>query len=217
YACDGGVRVVTLAGDEDSLVIGADEAETVTFGLAEFVAAEEMRRTRGDWWAPDGTALLVGRGGEAPVQPGPMADPANPGRVPVTVACPAAGTANADVSLLLARLDGGTVRLEWDRAAFPYLVTVNWEGTDPLIVVQTRDQHRMRLLSADPARGTVAVLREDSDEHWLDIVPGVPARTGDGRIVWTADADGAKRLLVAAPAQLAEAAPGTPPETPVRA
>ena len=100
-----------------------------------------------------------------------------------------AGTANADVSLLLVRLDGGTVRLEWDRAAFPYLVTVNWDGTDPLIVVQTRDQHRMRLLSADPARGTVAVLREDSDEHWLDIVPGVPAQTGDGRIVWTADAD----------------------------
>src|SRR5215467_10384419 len=37
YACDGGVRVVTLAEDEDSLLIEADEAETVTFGLAEFV------------------------------------------------------------------------------------------------------------------------------------------------------------------------------------
>jgi dipeptidyl-peptidase-4 len=35
--------------------------------------------------------------------------------------------------------------------------------------------------------------------------------------VWTADADGAKRLLVAAPAQLAEAAPVTPPELQVRA
>jgi dipeptidyl-peptidase-4 len=217
YACDGGVRVVTLDGDEDSLLIGPDGADGATFGLAEFVAAEEMGRTRGYWWAPDGTALLVARVDETQVQRWHIADPANPGRTPGEVAYPAAGTANADVSLLLAGLDGGTVRLEWDRAGFPYLVTVNWDGTDPLIVVQARDQHRMRLLSADPARGTVAVLREDSDEHWLDIVPGVPAQTGDGRIVWTADADGAKRLLVAAPGQLAEAAPVTPPDLQVRA
>jgi dipeptidyl-peptidase 4 len=219
YACDGGVRVVTLATDEDSLLIGPDGAEAVTFGLAEFVAAEEMSRTRGYWWAPDGTALLVARVDETPVQRWHIADPANPGRAPAEVAYPAAGTANADVSLLLAGLDGGTVRLEWDRATFPYLVTVNWDGTDPLIVVQTRDQRRMRLLSADPERGTVAVLREDDDEHWLDIVPGVPGWTGDGRIVWTVDADGAKRLIVAAPGQLADgtAAPVTPPELQVRA
>ena len=217
YACDGGVRVVTLEEDEDSLLIGPDGAEQVTFGLAEFVAAEEMGRTRGYWWAPDGNALLVARVDETRVQRWHIADPANPGRTPAEVAYPAAGTANADVSLLLARLDGGTVRLEWDRAAFPYLVTVSWHGADPLIVVQTRDQRRMRLLSADPARGTVAVLREDTDEHWLDIVPGVPARTGDGRIVWTADADGAKRLLVAAPAQLASATPVTPAGLQVRA
>jgi dipeptidyl-peptidase 4 len=216
YACDGGVRVVTVEDDEDSLLIGPDGADGVTFGLAEFVAAEEMGRTRGYWWAPDGTALLVARVDETRVQRWHIADPANPGRPPGEVAYPAAGTANADVSLLLVRLDGGTVRLDWDRAAFPYLVTVNWDGTDPLIVVQTRDQHRMRLLSADPARGTVAVLREDSDEQWLDIVPGVPAQTGDGRIVWTADADGAKRLLVAAPAQLASATPVTPPGLQVR-
>jgi dipeptidyl-peptidase-4 len=219
YACDGGVRVVTLDTDEDSLLIGPDGTEAVTFGLAEFVAAEEMGRTRGYWWAPDGTALLVARVDETPVQRWHIADPASPGRAPAEVAYPAAGTANADVSLLLAGLDGGTVRLEWDRAAFPYLVTVNWDGTDPLIVVQTRDQRRMRLLSADPGRGTVAVLREDDDEHWLDIVPGVPGWTGDGRIVWTADADGAKRLFVAAPEQLADrtAAPVTPPGLQVRA
>ena len=105
-------------------------------------------------------------------------------------------------------------RSEWDRVAFPYLVTVNWDGADPLIVVQTRDQHRMRLLSADPARGTVAVLREDTDDHWLDIVPGVPARTGDGRIVWTADADGAKRLLVAAPGAARRGGAGHPGRAP---
>ena len=219
YTCEGAVRLVDLDTGKDTLLIGPDGADGVTFGLAEFVAAEEMGRTRGYWWAPDGSAVLVARVDETPVPRWHIADPANPGRVPTEVAYPAAGTANADVSLVLAGLDGTRVPVEWDRAAFPYLVTVNWDGTDPLIAVQARDQRRMRLLSADPARGTVAVLREDTDPHWVDIVPGVPAWTGDGRIVWTADSEGTRRLLAAAPEQLAEgtAVPVTPPGLQVRA
>ena len=219
YACDGAVRVVTLDTGEDGLLIGPGGDRGVRFGMAEFVAAEEMGRTRGFWWAPDGMAVLVARVDETPVQRWHIADPANPGRVPAEVGYPAAGTANADVSLVLAGLDGATVPVEWDRAAFPYLVTVNWDKADALIVVQSRDQHRIQLLSADPARGAVAVLREDADEHWTDIVAGTPGQTGDGRIVWAADADGARRLLVAAPAALAgrTAIPVTPPDLQVRA
>src|SRR6202043_2022466 len=56
YVSDGAVRVAALDTGEDSLLIGPDGAPGVTFGLAEFVAAEEMGRTRGYWWAPDGTA-----------------------------------------------------------------------------------------------------------------------------------------------------------------
>jgi dipeptidyl-peptidase-4 len=219
YVSDGAVRVVALDTGEDSQLIGPDGARGVTFGLAEFVAAEEMGRTRGYWWAPDGTAVLVARVDETLVQRWHIADPANPGRTPAEVAYPAAGTANADVSLVLAGLGGTTVPVDWDRAGFPYLAEVTWAPAGALIVVQSRDQRRMRLLSADPARGTVAVLREDTDSCWLDIVPGVPGWTGDGRIVWTADAEGARRLLVAAPAELAggTVAPVTPPGLQVRA
>src|SRR5215475_11997154 len=124
YACDGAVRVVTLDTDADSLLIGPDGTAGVTYGLAEFVAAEEMGRTRGFWWAPDGTALLVARVDETPVPRWYIADPANPGRAPATVAYPAAGTANAEVSLLLAGLDGGTVPVDTGRGEFPYLVAV---------------------------------------------------------------------------------------------
>src|SRR5262249_38581097 len=102
--------------------------------------------------------------------------------------------------------------VEWDGPALLCLVTVDWAEAGALIVVQSRDQRRMRLLSADPPRGTTAVLREDTDEHWVDIVAGVPGWTGDSRIVWTADSDGARRLLVATPQQLTDgtAAPVTP-------
>ena len=177
---------------------------------------------RGYWWAPDGASLLVARVDETPVQRWHIADPANPDRPPAAVAYPSAGTPNAEVSLLLAGLDGRMVAVDTGGAAFPYLVTVSWDGGDPLIVVLSRDQRVMRLLAADPATGATTVLREDTDPRWLDIVPGVPARTGDAdgdeRIAWVADADGARRLLVGTAEELAAGttAAVTPPTIQVR-
>ena len=62
-------------------------------------------------------------------------------------------------------------------AAFPYLVTVCWDGVapeTPLVVVQTRDQREMRVLAVDPATGATSVVRADTDPHWLEIVPACP-------------------------------------------
>ncbi|HEV2372627.1 MAG TPA: prolyl oligopeptidase family serine peptidase [Streptosporangiaceae bacterium] len=219
YVCDGALRVSDLVTGEDRELAGPGGAPGVTFGLAEFIAAEEMGRMRGFWWAPDGSSLLVARVDDTPVTRWYIADPANPWHAPREVAYPAAGTANADVSLLTVGLDGAQRPVEWDRDEFPYLAAVEWGADVPLIVVQTRDQRRMRLLSADPAHGTTEVVREDTDPHWVDIVAGVPAHTGDGRIVWAADSGGAKRLLVASAASLADgsAEPVTPPGLQVRA
>ena len=187
----------------------------VTFGLAEFIAAEEMDRQRGYWWSPDGSALLVARVDESPVTRWHIADPANPERPPAEVAYPAAGTPNADVSLLLVRLDGSSVTVDIDRTAFPYLVTACWEGEhNPLAVVQSQDQRTMRLVMIDASNGRADVLREDTDPRWLEIVPGVPAWTDDGRIVWTTDEHDTRRLLIAAP--WGEATAVTPPGLQVR-
>jgi dipeptidyl-peptidase 4 len=207
YVHAGALRITDLATGYHRQLIGPDGVPGLSYGLAEFIAAEEMWRQRGYWWAPDGSALLVARVDTSGVNRWHIADPAQPGRPGTEVAYPAAGTPNADVSLLQIGLDGSEYLVDWDRAAFPYLVAVNWGADDPLIVVQSRDQRRMRLLSADPARGAVAVLREDADDRWLDIVPGVPGRTSDGRIVWTADAGGARRLLVATAEEFAESSP----------
>jgi dipeptidyl-peptidase 4 len=202
---------------EDQVLADPRGAAHVTYGLAEFIAAEEMDRHRGYWWSPDGSALLVARVDETPVTRWHIADPANPERPPAVVAYPAAGTPNAEVSLLLARLDGGTVDVETDPAAFPYLVSASWEGEhDPLVVVQSRDQRTVRLLSVDPGTGRSEVRHEDTDPRWLEIVPGVPAWTADGRLVWTADREDTRRLLVGPPDALGQAEPVTPPGLQVR-
>ena len=216
YVCDGALRVTELSGTgPDQVLADPDGAAGVTFGLAEFIAAEEMDRHRGYWWSPDGSALLVARVDETPVTRWHIADPANPERAPAVVAYPAAGTPNADVSLLLVRLDGTSVPVDTERAAFGYLVTASWaDQHPPLVVVQSRDQRTMRLLAVDAGSGQAGVLREDTDPRWLDIVVGVPAWTRDGRIVWTRDADDTRRLVIAAPGE--DGVPVTPPGLQVR-
>src|SRR6266568_2499569 len=162
---------------------------------------------------PTGKRLAYVRAGALRVAS--IADPANPARPPAEVAYPAAGSPNAEVSLLLARLDGTTAEVDTGRDAFPYLVTACWAGGhDPLVVVQSRDQRTMRLLSVDAGTGRAEVLREDTDPAWLEIVPGVPAWTADGRLVWTADREGTRRLLVGAPGAGTEPGAGIEPATP---
>jgi len=217
YVCEGALRVVSLTEDGPGDRAIADPQGTlgVTFGLPEFIAAEEMGRDRGYWWAPDGSALLVARVDETPVTRWHIADPTHPERAPAEVAYPAAGTPNADVSLLLVRLDGTTVPVETEAAAFPYLVTICWQdGHDPLVVVQSRDQRTVRILGVQADTGKSSVLREDTDPQWLEIVPGVPAWTSDGRIVWTRDEQETRRLVLAAPGR--EPVPVTPPGLQVR-
>lgn len=208
YVHDAELRVIGVDGSEDRVLVSED-GETVSWGLAEFVAAEEMDRTRGYWWSPDGSALLVERADEGPVSVWWVSDPAHPDRVPTAIDYPPAGSANADVSLHVVELAGGRREVRWDRARFPYLGRVSWTaGKPPLIAVQTRDQRTVQVLTVDVSDGTTTVVHEDTDDVWVELFPGVPAWCGD-RVVRIADDAGGRRLFVGAD-------PVTPAEMMVR-
>ena len=195
YVSDDTLRVVDVDGGE-VVTVAEPDGPQVSWGLPEFVAAEEMGRTEGHWWSPAGDAILAARVSVAGVGRIYIADPANPGRRPREVAYPAAGTPNADVSLWIARLDGSRLPVRWDRRAFEYLVAARWSPAALLLVVQSRDQRRMQVLEVDPATGATTVRRADTDPCFLDIVEGVPALTAAGELVWTRDADDTRRLLI---------------------
>jgi dipeptidyl-peptidase-4 len=218
YVSRGALRINELVSAADTELIGSGGVADISYGLAEFVAAEEMDRQRGFWWAPDGSSLLVARADNTGVNQWHIGDPANPDRQPAQIRYPAAGTANAVVELLIVSTGGGMVPVRWDSAAFCYLTTVSWDEGAPLIVVQSRDQRRMQLLRVDPHTGDTMVLRDEQDPRWLDIVSGVPARLADGRVAWTADADDARRLFVASEQDLTadRVTPVTPPDLQVR-
>ncbi|GAA3531806.1 prolyl oligopeptidase family serine peptidase [Amycolatopsis ultiminotia] len=208
YVHDRRLHVIELATGEDRVLVEED-GDDIAWGLAEFIAAEEMDRTRGYWWAPDGRSLLVERSDRGPVPRWTIGDPANPQQPANVVAYPAAGSPNAQVSLAVLGLDGS--RVDVAGGGWEYLVTVHWSaGGQPLLAVQPRDQKRLTVLGLDPADGSVTELHTETDEQWVEIVQGVPAWTHDGKLVVESAADGDHRLVV-------DGKPVTPPGTQLRA
>jgi dipeptidyl-peptidase-4 len=201
YVSAASLRIGELDGTSRAIA-GADgsEPDTVSWGSADFIAAEEMGRFRGYWWSPDGTTIAACRVDDAAVEQWVIADPARPSEASRTIRYPAAGTANPEVTLHLLGLDGSRTAVDWDRDYFPYLAAVDWTEAGLTLLVESRDQQGSMVLQVDtsegPTRGETTVLSHDYDDAWIELVPGTPARLADGRVVTTADRDGVRRLLV---------------------
>ncbi|WP_283135546.1 S9 family peptidase [Rhizohabitans arisaemae] len=205
YVCQGSLRVYHLATDEDR-ALAVPESPTVAYGLADFIAAEELHRHRGFWWSPDGDSILVARVDEEPVRRWFIADPANPDRPPAEQRYPAAGTPNARVELFVLGLDGSRTPVPFDDE---YLADVSWTAHGLLLVTAPRDQRTLRILRADPATGETEQLHADTDPTWVEVPSGVPAHLDDGRLVWLADVEDGRRLMI-------DGVPVTPPSLQVR-
>ena len=173
------------------------EATTVTYGLAEFVAAEEMNRMRGYWWSPDGRSLLLARVDDAPVHRWHIADPANPDREPTIVAYPAAGTPNAQVSLDVVGLDGTRVDVAWDAGRDEYLDARHVVlGRNCWSSCSRATSGRCACCRSTRPRARPRSCTRTPTAHWVEIVPGVPARTASGALLSITDDGDARRLLV---------------------
>lgn len=190
--------VTDLHGDASRLVGPADgDPDTVSWGSADFVAAEEMGRFRGFWWSPDGTSIATCRVDDAPVQVWHISDPGRPETLPSAVRYPAAGTPNPVVTLHLCPIGGGDpIEVDWDRAAFEYLAKVEWNTYGLAVTVLSRSQRDLEVRSVDPATGVTTAVFADHDEAWVELVPGTGALVDVDRPVMCADRDGARRLLI---------------------
>jgi dipeptidyl-peptidase-4 len=204
------LRIAELDGSSWELA-GDDHDDQVSWGSADFIAAEEMGRNRGYWWNEDGTAIAACRVDVTEVPRWYISDPATPSQPAAEVRYPAAGTTNPDVTLHVLALDGGSTEVVWDRDTYPYLADVRWAGPERvLLTVQSRDQRSLMVLEGDARHGTTAPLFADGDPAWVELVPGTPDVLADGQLIMCADREGARRLLV-------DGTPVTPADLQVRA
>jgi dipeptidyl-peptidase-4 len=186
--------VADLAGREQ--VIASEPSDTVTWGSAEFIAAEEMGRMRGYWWAPDSQHIAACRVDVADVPVWRISDPAHPEQPVAEHHYPAAGSVNATVSLHVFGLaDHSRVDVQLN-GTWEYLNAVSWSAGGLIAQTQTRDQQHVDVHLIDAGTGTSTVIFSDEDDAWVELVPGAPALLSDGRLVTCADRSGVRRLLV---------------------
>ena len=194
FVADRALHVHDIASGETT-VLRAPDGEQVSHGLADFAAAEEMNRTRGYWWSPDGTALLVARVDESPVPRWHIADPANPDRTPTVVGLSRgrhrervrrAGDRAPRRVAHAGRLGHRGLRVPGHGALDVRRRTGRRAAPGP---ERTAHPGRRRRERCDVA----AALRHDP--VWTEIVPGTPVRTADGTLVRAVDRDGARRLV----------------------
>ena len=181
-------------GAETRLTTGA--TASLTHGTAEFVAQEEMDRSRGYWFSPDSTRVLYQRTDTSALETFTIADPANPGKPAQTWPYPRAGKANADVTLGIVPVAGGaTTWITWDRAAYPYVTRVHWPRNAPLtILVQNREQTEQVLLRVDERTGATSPLLRETDPAWINLTGDFPKWLPDGSgFLWmTEQAEGSR-------------------------
>ncbi len=184
----------------------SDASEHISSGLAEFVAQEEMDRSRGFWWSPDSKHILYQRTDTSMLETFSIADPRNPAKPAQTWPYPRAGTANALVTLHIIPAAGGDVLdVQWERDEFPYVATAGWPNSKaPYLLVQNRKQTEQQLRwvvmhnhvpQAGDRRGHTILNHAESDPSWINLDQQMPHYLENNpNLLWTTERNGAWQL-----------------------
>ncbi len=173
------------------------ENEHVTYGESEFVAQEEMGRSKGYWWSPDSQQLLIQKTDTSKVETWRIADPLHPEKNVDAWPYPRPGKVNASVSLAIYSLTGVKPEpVEWDPSEFEYLAQVEWGKHGPLtLVLQDRMQHVSAVHTYDPAEKKLTRIHTEKDSAWVELHGGVPRwLPGRKRWLWISEKEGWKQL-----------------------
>lgn len=159
------------------LAVTTDGGGLISFGMAEFIAQEEMDRLTGYWWAPDDSHLAFARVDETPVDELERFEIYAETVKVIRQRYPAAGRPNARVDLWIASIAGnGTVGTARELTAArdsgaEYLARVNWFPDSRHVAVQrqSRDQKTLELVRIAIDSGEARVLLTERSDTWVDL------------------------------------------------
>ena len=181
-------RAVTKAG-----------GDLLSFGVAEFIAQEEMDRSTGYWWSPDERRIAYTRVDESSVDELERFEIYAETVKVIRQRYPAAGRPNARVDLLVHELNGGSDReLPAGSAGDGYLARVNWFPDSASLAVQRqpRDQKRLQLWRIDVSSGQSRLLIEERSDTWVDLHDELTFLTKRPAFIWSSARSGYDHLYL---------------------
>jgi dipeptidyl-peptidase 4 len=181
--------------------ITRDGGGLVSFGVAEFIAQEEMNRTTGYWWSPDEKHIAFARVDESPVAEVERFEIYADSVKVVKQRYPAAGAKNALVQLFtadLAKPTAAPVQMDLGANTDIYLARVNWFPNGDALAVQrqSRDQKTLTLLRMDVRTGCATELLTEKSDTWVDINDELTLLEKTPRFIWQSRRSGNRHLYL---------------------
>ena len=192
---DQDIYAIELAtGRERRLTTGG--GGTISHGVAEFIAQEEMGRDTGYWWSPDDAHVAYARVDESPVAEIERFEVGQRGIEVLRQRYPATGQANAKVTLAILALDTGNVAWADLGAEDQYLPRVDWfpEGDRLVVQRQSRDQKRLDVVAFPASGGTGQVLWAEQSDTWIDLHEDLHFLPARKEILWVSARSGHDHL-----------------------
>lgn len=193
YVQAGNLFVLPLGAGAQPRQLTSDGSDTVSWGLAEFIAAEELSRQRGYWWSKDGKQLLALRVDESGVALKTRAQIFADRTAMTEQRYPAAGEANAKVTAFVIDVATGQQRALPLPSNAEYISRAGWftDGT-PWLQWFNREQTRLTLTEF---KGSVPRdITVESDAAWVDVHDDL-LETPRG-LLWSSEASGRRQLLL---------------------
>ncbi|MET0293049.1 MAG: S9 family peptidase [Steroidobacteraceae bacterium] len=182
------------------IAITRDGGGTVSFGMAEFIAQEEMDRDTGYWWSPDERRIAFERVDEASIGVTQRFEINAADVKVVEQRYPYAGGANARVELWCADLASPSQPRKMDLGTETdiYLARVTFFPASDALAVQrqSRNQQRLELLRIDAASGAARVLITETSPDWVPLHDDLHFLPQSKRFVWASDRDGFRHLYL---------------------
>jgi dipeptidyl-peptidase-4 len=195
---DQNLYVIDLASGKETAVTSEGGGLT-SFGMAEFIAQEEMDRDTGYWWSPDERHIALARVDESVVAEVERIEIQAGGARVVRQRYPATGSANARVDLFVADLAAGSRQLvNLGGNADVYLPRVDWfpDGNGLAVQRQSRDQKTLDLLRVDPLTGRSRVLLSETSDAWVPLHHDLVFLQKSSQFLWSSVRDGYKHLYL---------------------
>ncbi|RTL45322.1 MAG: S9 family peptidase [Burkholderiales bacterium] len=173
-------------------------SETLTWGLADFIAAEELSRQQGYWWSKDGQSLLALRVDESAVAVKTRAQIFADRTAMTEQRYPAAGATNAKVTAFVIDAHSAQRRELTLPGDAEYIARAGWfaDGT-PWLQWFNRDQTRLTLTEFKPGAGGAMAGRDitvETDPAWVEVHDDL-IETPRG-LLWSSETSGRRQLLL---------------------
>jgi dipeptidyl-peptidase-4 len=195
YVRDQNLYIKPITGGAET-ALTTEGKDALSFGVAEFIAQEELDRFTGYWWSPDEARIVYTRVDESGVDIVPRADIGPGGATVVNQRYPRAGRPNAVVDLFVRDLASGkAIQLDLGAKKDIYVARVAWAQDGKTVYVErlSRDQKTLDLLAFDAATGKSRVVLTETDPHFLELNNDFKPLK-DGTFLWGSERDGNQHL-----------------------